>query len=456
VRRAARHDATPDAAVRALLDEEATSEPDSLAASVADGTKALRDWLSDARTRGRRVVGYGAASRAVALLCRAGVGPELLPAIADAAPAKQGRRMPGSQIPVISPQDLVAGEFDEVLLFLPDLLDEVRATLPEVERRGRWVIAEPVPTVVKPRTGPALVGSAVPPLTVGLPVHNGQRYLAETLTSLLEQEDVDFELVIADNASTDRTAEICHDLTANDPRVRYARREYNVGVTANHNRLVEQSRAPLFMWAAADDLYQPKRLRECLTALDEQPWAVLAFTAATQIDATGTMVGNWHNPCRVGHHDPIIRLTDLIGLEHENYHCYGLFRRDVLMRTQLLPPVKNNDRVLVAELALHGPFAEVDEELLAHRLHDARLTRSVSSRDWYRTQRTDCRTVVLPNIEEAYWYLRAVRRAPLGPQDRLRAMGALRPWFAANAVPMARNIVRAAIDGMGRLTGKSR
>ena len=102
-------------------------------------TAALREHLRHEAAGGRRVLGYGAASRAVPLLVAAGVGPDLLRAVADASPAKQGRLIPGVGIPVISPAELVAAAPDEVLLFLPDLLDEVRAALPELESAGaRW------------------------------------------------------------------------------------------------------------------------------------------------------------------------------------------------------------------------------------------------------------------------------------------------------------------------------
>jgi len=105
--------------------------------------KGLRDWLEVQRSAGRTVLGYGAASRAVALLCRAGVRRPLLPAVADASPGKRGLRMPGTDIPVVDPAQLTARRPDAVLLFVPDLLEEVKATYPEVEAAGgRWVDAE--------------------------------------------------------------------------------------------------------------------------------------------------------------------------------------------------------------------------------------------------------------------------------------------------------------------------
>jgi hypothetical protein len=110
------------------------------ASARADG---LRNWLTETRAAGQKVLGYSAASRAVALLCRAGVDRDLLPAVADASPAKHGLRMPGTDIPVISPAELAAREPDAVVLFVPDLMPEVRKTYPQIEARGgEWVDAD--------------------------------------------------------------------------------------------------------------------------------------------------------------------------------------------------------------------------------------------------------------------------------------------------------------------------
>lgn len=98
--------------------------------------ESLRSWLEAERSAGHTVCAYGAASRAVALFSRARIDTRLLTAVADASPAKQGRRMPGTDIPIISPNALAAANPDRVLLTLPDLLPEVSARYPEFD--GRW------------------------------------------------------------------------------------------------------------------------------------------------------------------------------------------------------------------------------------------------------------------------------------------------------------------------------
>ncbi|GAA4018435.1 glycosyltransferase family 2 protein [Allokutzneria multivorans] len=315
------------------------------------------------------------------------------------------------------------------------------------------------PRTASSNTAPSLTGRAAAPVAIGLPVYNGDPYLRLALESLLAQTGVDFELHIADNCSTDGTQELCRDFARRDERVVYHRREHNVGVTANHNLLVGEVDSPYFAWAGADDACRPNRLTALFEALRARPDAVMAFSSAAQINADGEVIGTWQNPCRTDDPDPVVRLRDMVGVEHQGAKryrknvsfdsapmAYGLFRRDMMLRTKLLPPVKNNDRLMLAELALHGPFVEVREPLLLHRHHEQRLTQATTQRDWYRTQRGDGRTFVLPNVEEAGWYLRAVSRSPLPLAERGRAMLALYPWMRANAVPMARNVAKAAVE----------
>lgn len=104
----------------------------------------LREWLESAAARGRTVLGYGAGSKAPLLLGLAGVDADLLPATADLAPAKHGRRLPGSRIAVISPEQLVAQDPDEVLVLLWDLAPEVAGQLRDAGLTGsRYVVAGP-------------------------------------------------------------------------------------------------------------------------------------------------------------------------------------------------------------------------------------------------------------------------------------------------------------------------
>ncbi len=114
------------------VDEEGYRALDRLARStVAQFVQHLRR----AREEGVRVAAYGAGSKACTLLGVSGVGPDLLPMVADLSPAKHGRRIPGVGLPIVSPEDLVAAAPDEVMILTWDIADEVIAQLRDMGLR---------------------------------------------------------------------------------------------------------------------------------------------------------------------------------------------------------------------------------------------------------------------------------------------------------------------------------
>ena len=148
----------PDAGLLAAYDDEARrglSTPEGLACladAVSASTNQLRSYLEGHRAAGTRLFAYGAASKAVAELAMMGEAAGAILAVGDASPAKQGRCMPGSRVPVISPAELITANPEEVLLLLPDLHDELLATHPSLAGR-----------VVVPGAGPTGTPRPIPP-----------------------------------------------------------------------------------------------------------------------------------------------------------------------------------------------------------------------------------------------------------------------------------------------------
>lgn len=132
----------PDNTVKHILDEERAHGIDNPATVAALHTSAdadvisVRDSLAELQRDGKSVYAYGAASRAVALFAMAHLTTTSIAGVADASLAKQGRRMPGTDIGIIGPAELVAAKPDVVLLTLPDLHVELDHSIPEL--RGRW------------------------------------------------------------------------------------------------------------------------------------------------------------------------------------------------------------------------------------------------------------------------------------------------------------------------------
>ena len=109
----------------------------------------LLRFLLQAKADGKRVVGYGASAKGNTLLNYAGVKPDLLAWVADANPHKQGKYLPGSRIPIVSPALINLEKPDYVLVLPWNLLHEVSQQLAQVREWGaRFVIAVPELTVL--------------------------------------------------------------------------------------------------------------------------------------------------------------------------------------------------------------------------------------------------------------------------------------------------------------------
>lgn len=130
----------------------------------------------------------------------------------------------------------------------------------------------------------------LPPLSVVLPVHNGEPYVGESVASILAQSWRNFEFVIGDDGSTDGTAETLRRLADSDPRIRLLRRERPSGLAAAANWVVGESRAPIVAIAHADDLARPERFARQMAILDAEPDIDLVGTLWDGIDEEGRKV----------------------------------------------------------------------------------------------------------------------------------------------------------------------
>jgi glycosyltransferase involved in cell wall biosynthesis len=208
-----------------------------------------------------------------------------------------------------------------------------------------------------------------PKVSIGLPVYNGERFLAEALDSFLAQTFSDFEVIVSDNASTDRTGEIARAYAARDARVRYHRNASNVGLARNHNRAFTLARGHYFKWAAADDVCRPDYLRRCVEVLDADPAVVLAYPRTQFVDAAGTPLDIDDPGWDLRSDDPAERLRYVLGAGHWVNAVIGLIRAEALARTRLMPTYPGGDFRVLAELSLLGKFCEIPERLFVRRLH---------------------------------------------------------------------------------------
>lgn len=279
----------------------------------------------------------------------------------------------------------------------------------------------------------------VPRLSVGLPVYNGESYLAEALEALLGQTYENFELIISDNASTDSTADICHRYEKQDSRIRYVRQPRNMGGAPNHNYVVQQARGELFKWASHDDLYARDLLKCCVDVLDELPHVVLAHPWTATIDDSGTVRAVEYSLATASSSAP------------ERFRCLlfanggddteGVIRLSVLRQTPLLASYHHSDRTLSAELSLYGPFYQVPDWLYFRRDHADRAEKAFKSvRTWCANldpRRADPLRHPAIRLYAEYigGFAAAIRRAPLSSAEKRECYSDLVRWLVSRNIP---------------------
>jgi len=259
-----------------------------------------------------------------------------------------------------------------------------------------------------------------PLVTVGVPVYNGERYLAECIESLLGQTFSDFVLLISDNASTDGTGEICRGFVERDPRVRYVRNERNIGMYPNFNVLLRAVESKYFKLANADDYWDRTMLEKCVAVLESDPSLAVCYPRCTLIDETTGTQTRYQHPLHVLEENPKLRFNRVLDELRLVNQLQGVTRTDVLKQTPFFEhPFA--DCIVLAEISLYGKIYELPEFLYYRRLHP-------DSSSWKRNDpRHQARRLFSEGTQRFDWpawkfhlaLLDRVRRSPIALRDRV-------------------------------------
>jgi glycosyltransferase involved in cell wall biosynthesis len=207
-----------------------------------------------------------------------------------------------------------------------------------------------------------------PVLSVGMPVYNGEQWLNTAIESILNQSYSDFEFIISDNASTDKTQDICEHYAKIDNRVRYIRNEKNLGANPNFNKVFTESRGRYFKWASSNDLLHEDMLKKCVAVLEEKSDVVLCFPNTKLFyDADGEFE-EYDDLFSLTSEQPEKRFRNLVENLGLNNTMNGVIRSSALAKTELIKVYFSSDNVLMAELALHGKLINLPDFLFYRRM----------------------------------------------------------------------------------------
>lgn len=213
-------------------------------------------------------------------------------------------------------------------------------------------------------------------ISVLLPLYNGERYIREAVESVLAQSHREFELLVLDDGSTDRSLQIVNALAAGDARVRVISRE-NRGLVATLNELLAQARSDVIARMDADDVCLPNRFERQLAFLEANPQIVCVGGDVEMIDECGRFLTTLNLP----QHDADIQREALKG------HA-PLFHPAAMIRTAALRAIEGyradywpaEDLDLWLRLGEVGQLANLPKPVLRYRLHGGSISGNNVSR----------------------------------------------------------------------------
>jgi glycosyltransferase involved in cell wall biosynthesis len=221
-------------------------------------------------------------------------------------------------------------------------------------------------------------------VSVVVPTFNRVGYLGETIASILQQDYGDFELVVADNASTDATASLLGGIT--DPRLRHVRRSHNLGWIANFNQALHDVESEYVTVVGDDDRLLPGALTRAVTFLDQAPSVGLVHTTFDIIDDAGEVVRAGQSWTGAPPEDRVQRGSDFIARSMGSGTPVCL--SSAVMRTTALPEVCFDatnevcgDFVLFLRIALDWDIGFLATAGIELRAHDGQLSQTFDKAD---------------------------------------------------------------------------
>jgi glycosyltransferase involved in cell wall biosynthesis len=270
---------------------------------------------------------------------------------------------------------------------------------------------------------------ALPLVTIGMPVYNEDRFLAEALRSLLSQDYPNFEIVISDNASTDDTGKICLAFAEQDKRIRYFRMERNEGAVSNFRRTMDLAQGKYFMWASGHDLWSVNLISECVHLLERDTNGVIAFGCCEWIDTAGQKISRTSGWTDTRGLDASSRfLTIFWGNMHP---ILGVIRAEGLRRAGLIS-CAGTDLLVLSQLALLGDFIHAHRAWWARREFRTSETYSERMKRYRSAQYGLSRSVidrVFPVLRLPLELTKIVLRSRVSWWEKVGLLGILVPSF---------------------------
>ena len=212
------------------------------------------------------------------------------------------------------------------------------------------------------------IRSEYPRVTVIMPVFNGEKYLRESIDSVLNQTFTDFEFLIINDGSTDGSLDIIE--TYGDPRIKLIQNDVNLGLVAVRNQGLANARGEYIAWLDCDDIAYPSRLSEQIAFMDCHPEYGMIGSWVEIIDERGKRSGE------IWRYDALVESVPSTLLFH---NCFA--QSSVFIRKNKLPEnwyrqdfPGTEDFDLWVRMAAYTKVWNLPRVLIKYRLHSASIS----------------------------------------------------------------------------------
>jgi glycosyltransferase involved in cell wall biosynthesis len=209
-------------------------------------------------------------------------------------------------------------------------------------------------------------------ISVIMPAYNAEKFIAEAIESILNQTYRDFEFIIVDDGSSDRTLEIINEYAQRDGRIRVLKGHHG-GVSKAANMAMEAAKYPWVARMDADDIAMPHRLERQIEAIQSQPEVILWGAYARQINVDGKQIGFVeHGPTTLAAFEETRRTGNPVFILNPT----TIFRKEIALQLGGFDPNLQaaSDEELWSRMRDHGPMLTLPEHLISYRIHGSSIS----------------------------------------------------------------------------------
>lgn len=190
-------------------------------------------------------------------------------------------------------------------------------------------------------------------VTIGIPVYNEGKYLADTIESAINQVLTDIDIVISDNGSTDNSAEIIKYYSALDKRIRPIYLDKNIGPIANFRSLLDNTTSKYFVFLGGHDLFLSHYLSETISFLEANPDCVMSYPESRLVDGNDEMLQYSDSDIDSAGLNHLQRMTKVAANLFWCTCFHGVFRTDVIKQLPILN-IRGSDHLFLFAASYYG------------------------------------------------------------------------------------------------------